>query len=120
ETLKGYLLEEAIAYLIKGTGYNLLVDRSQDPTELRNRGNGLIVVGRGGEHQADVLGQLLWIPAFTYPIRLFVEAKCRTAKTGIDVIRNAVGILDDINQNFSSIGNPRKLVKRYSYNFAIF
>jgi hypothetical protein len=120
ETLKGYLLEEALAYLIKGTGYNLLVDRVQDPIELRNRGNGLVVVGRGGEHQADVLGQLLWIPTFTYPIRLFVEAKFRNSKTGIDIVRNAVGILDDINQNYSSMRESRILVKRYSYNFAIF
>lgn len=35
ETLKGYLLEEALAYLIKGTGYNLLVEKNQDSTELK-------------------------------------------------------------------------------------
>jgi hypothetical protein len=31
ESLKGYILEEVIAYLIKNTGYNLLVDPIQDP-----------------------------------------------------------------------------------------
>lgn len=120
DSLKGYILEEALAYLIRKTGYKLIVDKEQDPIELRNRGNGLVVVGRGGEHQADVLGQLLWIPTFTYPIRLFVEAKFRNSKVGIDIVRNAVGIIDDLNQNYSPMTESRILVKRYSYNFAIF
>ncbi len=119
--LKGYLLEEILAYLIKNTGYRLLVDPSQDPRELGRRGNGLVVQGRGGVHQADVLGQLLWIPAFTFPIRLFVEAKCTTEKAGLPIIRNAVGVVDDINQNYAPIhqGSDR-LIKRYSYHYAVF
>jgi hypothetical protein len=28
-------------------------------------------------HQVDVLGELLWVPAFTFPTRLFVEANAR-------------------------------------------
>lgn len=67
ETLRGYILEEVLAYLIRNTGYELLVDRTQDPYELENKGHGLVVKGRGTVHQADVLGQLRWIPAFTYP-----------------------------------------------------
>ncbi len=120
ETLRGYLLEEALAYLIRGTGYTLLVDRSQDPLELENRGHGLVVKGRGSEHQADVLGELNWIPAFTFPIRLFVEAKYRNARTGIAPVRNAVGILEDINQNYFSIQSRSILTKRYTYNYALF
>lgn len=118
EALRGYLLEEALAYLIKNTGYNLLVDERQDPQELKNKHHGIVVKGRGAEHQADVLGQLNWIPAFTYPIRLFVEAKFRNKKTGIDTVRNAVGVIHDINQNFYNKRNV--LIKRYSYNYAIF
>lgn len=121
ESLRGYLLEEALAYLIKNTGYTLLVDKSQDTSgELKKRRNGLVVIGRGGEHQVDVLGQLSWIPAFTFPIRLFVEAKFRTAKTGIGVVRSAVGIIEDLNQNFSPMRNTRILINRYNYNYALF
>lgn len=120
ETLKGYLLEEALAFLLKNTGYRLLVDPRQDPYELKSRGNGLVVIGRGGEHQADVLGQLYWIPTFTYPIRLFIEAKFRNGKTGIDVVRSAIGILEDLNQNYSTMRETRILVRRYHYNYAIF
>lgn len=120
ETLRGYLLEEALAYLIRHTGYTLLVDKSQDPLELENRGQGLVVKGRGSEHQADVLGELNWIPAFTYPIRLFIEAKYRSRRTGIGSVRNAVGILEDINQNYFSLPNINMLTKRYTYNYALF
>lgn len=119
--LKGYLLEEILAYLIKNTGYRLLVDPLQDQRELAWRGSGLVVQGRGGVHQADVLGQLMWIPAFTFPIRLFVEAKCTTNKTGISIIRNAVGVVDDINQNYAPIreGSDR-LIRRFAYRYALF
>ena len=121
ETLKGYLLEEILAHLIRNTGYKLLVDPSQDPRELARRRNGLVVQGRGGVHQVDVLGQLLWIPAFTFPIRLFVEAKYRKARTGLPEIRNAVGVVEDINQNFSPIREgSNRLMKRYSYQYALF
>jgi hypothetical protein len=103
ESFKGKVLEEVLAYLIRNAGYQLLVDPSQDPTELARRGNGLVVKGRGAVHQVDVLGQLGWIPAFTFPIRLFVEAKWHeSSKTGLPEVRNAVGVLQDVNQNFSS------------------
>lgn len=120
EALRGYLLEEILAYLIKGTGYNLLVDESQDINELKNRHHGLVVKGRGAEHQADVLGQLKWIPAFTYPIRLFVEAKYTKNKTSIGPVRNAVAIIEDLNQNYTINGTNKILVKRYNYNYALF
>lgn len=120
EALRGYLLEEAIAYLIRGTGYTLLVDKSQDPIELDNTNHGLVVKGRGANHQADVLGELSWIPAFTFPIRLFVEAKYRKGKTGIGPVRNSVGILDDINQNYFKTNSTGLFSKRYSYNYALF
>src|SRR3954467_4877979 len=101
DTLRGYALEEILAKLIQNTGYRLLVDASQDLEELENRPNGLAVRGRGGMHQVDVLGELAWIPAFTFPLRLIVEAKARNGKSGIDDVRNAVGIVSDVNQNFA-------------------
>jgi hypothetical protein len=41
--LRGYLLEEALAWLMRNTGYRLLVHESQDPAELVMAGNGLCV-----------------------------------------------------------------------------
>ena len=42
----------------------------------------LAIRGRGGRHQVDVLGELAWIPAFTFPLRLIVEAAARQGEAG--------------------------------------
>jgi hypothetical protein len=50
-----------------------------------------------------------------------VEAKARANRTGIDDIRNAVGVLTDVNQNFSraqSIGNVP--LQKFAYRYALF
>lgn len=73
--------------------------------------------GRGGAHQVDVLGELAWIPAFTFPLRLIVEAKARSATTGIGEVRNAVGVVTDVNQNLPAGG---VLAQRFSYRYALF
>jgi len=125
EALRGYILEEVLAYLIRNTGYRLLVDAVQDPAELGWERNGLVVKGRGAVHQVDVLGELMWIPAFTYPLRLFVEAKFRGEKTGISTVRNAVGTILDVNQNnlpqsVRASGINPQLRPKYQYVGAIF
>lgn len=88
-----------------------------DP-DVENRGNGLNIVGRGGEHQFDALGQFKWSLPFIYPIRLFVEAKFRNRKTGIDVIRAEVGILVDLNHNYSTVRleGMELYLPRYDYH----
>lgn len=125
DTLRGYILEEVLAYLIRNTGYRLLVDASQDTQELDSRPNGLVVRGRGAVHQVDVLGELAWIPAFTYPLRLFVEAKFRNARTGIPEVRNLVATLLDVNQNnfpqpVRAGGEIPQLRPKYYYTGVIF
>lgn len=120
ETLKGYILEEVLAYFIRRTGYKLLVHPDQDPIELIKLRNSLWVKGRGGIHQVDVLGQLEWIPAFTFPLRLFIEAKFRKGKMGIDVVRNAIGTILDINQNNPPTPNQTTISQKYHYAYALF
>lgn len=125
ESLAGYILEEMLAYLLRNAGYRLLTDAIQDPLELANQHHGLVIHGRGADHQVDVLGELLWIPAFTYPLRLMLEAKCRKGKTEIGTVRGMVAALLDINQNNmpNRVGTgpaaqpPRP---KYSYVGAIF
>jgi hypothetical protein len=99
DVLAGYLLEELLASLIQSAGYRLLTDCAQDPDELRTGRNGdLLVRGRGGNHQADVLGEFMFVPAFSQPVRLFVEAKARNRATGLPAVRNAVGTIIDVNE----------------------
>lgn len=119
--LKGYLLEEAVAYLVRNSGYTLLTRADENGTGLQVRGNTLYACGRGALHQADVLGQLSHTSAFTCPMRLFVEVKCRRETTGISDVRNAVGVINDLNQLAVPLkrGN-RVAVQRYTYNYALF
>lgn len=117
--LRGYLLEESLAWLLRHSGYNLLVSDDHDPAELESHGSDLRVRGRGTTHQVDVLGEFAFTPAFSLPVRLFLEAKYYLAPCRLDVVRNAYGVLDDVNQNFvyRSGRGPRR---RYQYCYALF
>jgi hypothetical protein len=67
----------------------------------------------------DVLGEFAFTPAFSLPIRLFLEAKFTRNKCHLPVVRNAHGVIHDINENFvHSPGN--RLRKRYRYVYALF
>lgn len=119
-TLCGYLLEEALAWLLRGSAYELLVSAEQDPEELIPHGRELRVRGRGTTHQVDVLGEFAFTPAFSLPVRLFLEAKFYSRACGIEVARNAFGVIQDVNQNYvtdSHISRPRR---RFQYCYSLF
>lgn len=119
--LAGYLLEEVVAHLLAASGYRLLAH--DDDEAFVKKGNGLRVRGRGAEHQADALGDLSFTIPFSLPVRLFVEAKNTTAKVGLDVVRNAHGIVSDVNEyvrsTTDSITKPEHL-RRVQYRYSIF
>lgn len=122
---KGFILEEVLSKLLENSGYslidkNVLIDNKHP--EFISRGNGLNIKGRGGIHQADALGQFPFSFPFNYPIRLFIEAKYKTQKTGIDIVRSAIGILTDLNSNYQTIdlNDEDLLIQRFNYNYAIF
>ncbi len=116
ETLAGYLLEELLASLIQSAGYRLLTDYSQDPNELRRGRTGdLLVRGRGGNHQVDVLGEFMFVPAFSQPVRLFVEAKARNRTTGLPAVRNAAGTIIDVNEAWMVDYSTNRARRHYRY-----
>lgn len=120
--LRGYVLEEFIAYLLRDNGYRLLTSPLQDREALCGGGNGLRVHGRGADHQADALGELTMPTPFMLPVRLFCEAKYETAPVGLGVARNALGVLNDVNERFGSVRGPGAPVplRRYQYRYTIF
>ena len=123
EALRGYILEELLAKLLKTSGYELLVSAHQDPDALMQDKHGLVVRGRGANHQADVLGELVLPTPFSLPIRLFVEAKYRRRHAiGLPAVRNAHGVIHDINQQYASAAARRHAVpmRRYQYQYALF
>jgi len=117
----GYLLEEVVAHLLRSSGYRLL-DATDDPDALVVAGNGLRVRGRGAQHQADALGDLDVPIPFSLPVRLFVEAKCVRDRTGLDVIRNAHGVVHDVNERLHSsspeMGDLYR--RRVQYRYSVF
>ncbi|MFD6313106.1 hypothetical protein [Streptomyces nigra] len=121
QALRGYLLEETLAWLLRNSGYSLLTQGDKDGSELVKRRNTLHVVGRGTEHQVDALGEFPFTPAFSLPIRLFLEAKFYDKKRtcGLDIVRNAHGVISDVNQNFTYGGSSRPR-RRYHYSYALF
>lgn len=119
DALRGLVLEETLARLLVDSGYTLLVDPSQDRDALRAGRHGLLVRGRGADHQADALGELLAPTPFGLPVRLFVEAKYRGRPTGLADVRNAHGVIDDVNQHYARRGR-RSPLRRHDYRYSLF
>lgn len=83
---KGYLFEYIIQDLLKKSGY-VSVKTAK-------------IKGRGGNHQIDAYGSLLIPTPFIYPIRLICEAKNYNKNIGLGKIRDFVGVMKDISENY--------------------
>jgi len=119
EQFKGYILEEVLAYLIRTSWYTLITKKPVKDPDLSDWHNWLNIKWRGANHQIDVLGELNRIPTFNFPIRLIVEAKFRNKAIGIWTIREQIGLLSDVNENYFS--SKKKSPKpRYRYVSAVF
>lgn len=116
--LRGMLLEEALLYLLRASGYKTVESVAGDET-LEGHPAGLAVKGRGGRHQIDAIADFLVTPPFSYPQRLLLEAKCYEKPIGLDVARNAFGVLQDVEEFW--VPSPRSSTpkKRYHYQYAI-
>lgn len=119
--IRGMLLEEAVLHLLRRSGYRTVDAPDADPT-LCAVGAGLAVRGRGSEHQIDALADFVVHQPFSNPQRLMVEAKCYCShyKVGIEVVRNAVGVLKDTSEFW--VAGPRLIAgrRRYHYQYAVF
>jgi len=118
--IRGMLLEEAVLYLLRVSGFETIEQQGSDPTVERGPA-GLVVKGRGGQHQIDAIADYVVVQPFSYPQRLLVEAKCHTSNpnVGIEVVRNAVGVLKDVGEYWTS-SDRLPLQTRYHYLYALF
>jgi hypothetical protein len=63
--IRGYLLEEALAFLVRTSRYRLSWTVADDlDGALTSAGNGLQVIGHGANHQADTPGEFAFVPPF--------------------------------------------------------
>ena len=112
-------MEEIVLRLLENAGYRIL--NENDGEEIRKGRSGLELQGRGEWHQVDALVTHDFTPSFIYPIRLIVEAKAYKGPVNIAVIRNAVGVLKDVNENYFSYSTiPGLKLRRFNYAYAIF
>lgn len=117
--IRGALLEELLLYLLRASGYITVEKIQPDDETLRDGGAGLELLGRGGVHQIDAIADFVISPPFSNPQRLLIEAKCLDNNVGIGIVRNAVGVLKDVEEYWvSRNGIPAK--ERYHYQYALF
>ncbi|MEN8136159.1 MAG: hypothetical protein ABFS18_11585 [Thermodesulfobacteriota bacterium] len=119
--LRGALLEEAILYLLRKSGYNPVLRAAGDPT-LQNGSSGLEVKGRGSWHQIDAIADFKLTPPFSNPQRLFIEAKYYADSIGLPIVRNSAGVLKDVSENWvvDTGGTQNIAKKRFHYLSAVF
>jgi len=119
--LRGALLEEVILYLLKSSGYAPVIRPDGDPS-LQSGVSGLELRGRGSWHQIDAIADFKLTPPFSNPQRLLIEAKFISDSVRLPVIRNAVGVLKDVSENWivESIRTNTIAKKRFHYLYAIF
>lgn len=121
--IRGMLLEEAVLHLLRTSGYSPVLNAGSDPT-LNNGHSGLEVLGRGSKHQIDAVADSIISIPFSNPSRLLVEAKCYSQKTpvGLEVLRNAVGVLKDVTEFWVPPKNPNQSlnIRLFHYQYAIF
>lgn len=119
-TIRGVIFEIIIKKLLEKNDYENLQQNGQTIETGK-------IKGRGVWHQIDAFGKFSYTIPFIYPIRLIAEAKWfegKRKKAGLDTVRNFVGVLKDISENYF-IENGEKIdekifIKRYTDCGAVF
>lgn len=110
--VKGAIFEVVVKKLLEKNEYE---ECKPDNEQVDYKGR---VRGRGEWHQIDALGRWKYSIPFVYPIRLLCEAKCLNQPVGLPVIRNFVGAIKDISENYFVEDNQnidkRMLSKRHT------
>lgn len=118
--IRGLLLEEVLLNLLRDSGYVAIDKANTSDKTLKNGRSGLEVKGRGWNHQIDAIADFSVSPPFSHPIRLLLEAKFYNKNIGIDIIRNAVGVLKDVGEYWVTNDNNDIYKPRYHYQYAVF
>jgi hypothetical protein len=85
---------QAAGYIFEKTVMNLLEDSGYVGVKKK------VLKGRGAYHQIDAYGILSFPTPFTYPIRLIAEAKCYKTAIELHHIRDFLGVIKDISENY--------------------
>lgn len=119
--LRGALLEEAILFLLKSSGYDPITAAGGDPM-LRDGPSGLTVLGRGAAHQIDAVADFKISPPFSHPQRLLLEGKFHESRIALPTLRNAAGVIKDVSEGWTVAGRSGGAIprSRFHYLYAVF
>lgn len=99
--IRGYLFERLVCILLKQNQCTLVQpDRFNRQRVRRVRENFMELKGRGGWHQVDCPFDYNRTLPFLYPVRLIGEVRYHQTTVTKDAIRNFIGILRDIQENY--------------------
>lgn len=113
--IKGALLEYIVRNLLKNCGFTNV---SADNVYTFENSGLFFVNGKGAAHDADVIMNPPIQMPFTYPTQLIFECKAYEASANLTIVRNALGLRNDLN-DFEIVSkeslNKRKNNRRASY-----
>ena len=92
--IKGALLEYIVRNLLKNCGFTNV---KADNVYSFERGGLFYVNGKGAAHDADVIMNPPIQMPFSYPTQLIFECKAYGATVGLPIVRNALGLRNDLN-----------------------
>lgn len=110
--IRGYLFEIVILHLLAKSGFTLI--NSQTTPRVRElRKHFIELKGRGEWHQIDCPMDCDFITPFMYPIRLLGEVKFYKDEIEKDKIREYIGVIKDIQENYFADTEIKILPQRY-------
>jgi hypothetical protein len=110
--VRGLFFESLVKKLLYNSGYTSITDGK--------------IQGRGEKHQIDAYGKFSFHVPFVFPIRLLAEAKWYSTNVKLQHVRNFVGVVKDISENYfvkprTNVNELNELLeKRYTDCGAIF
>lgn len=110
-TIKGALLEYIVRQLLKNCGFTNV--KSDDLYTYETSGL-FFVNGKGAAHDADIIMNPPIQMPFSYPSQLIFECKAYGKKISLPVVRNVLGLRNDIN-DFEIV--TKKSIKKRKNNF---
>lgn len=110
--IKGDLFEIVILHLLIKNGFTL-IDKSDESRVKEDRKHFIELKGRGEWHQIDCPMDCDFITPFMFPIRLLGEVKFFKGKIEKDKIREYIGVIKDIQENYFADTNVQILPQRY-------
>lgn len=99
--IRGWLFEAMLRFLLVKSGFEMVVPGPDNEGRVRMQRRDFVEIkGRGDWHQIDLPFDYPGSAPFLYPVRLLGEAKYLKTEVPKDLIRNFMGVMKDIQENY--------------------